>query len=141
MHLSSSKSTAWGSALLVLAFSIVPAAQCQSAQSGSAQISVYSDATCQKLITVYSATINGAGCSTFIPGFTFDSAILMSGSASGVSKVLMCQAGFNCDDPGSQTEDLIKGEDQCLGAIGSANFDKFEVCAPVQYPESSYPSL
>ena len=130
MRLSFSKSTAWGSALLALAFSIVPAAQCQ-----SVQIAVYSDTTCEKLITIFPATISGTGCFELVPGFDFDSALLSSSSVSGpISEVYMCQAGFNCDDPGSQTENLIEGEDQCIGAIGSTNFDKFEICATVQYP-------
>ena len=128
MRLSFSKSTAWGSALLALAFSIVPAAQCQ-----SVQIAVYSDTNCEKLITILPATTSGTGCFEFVPGFTFDSALLCSVSGA-ISDAYMCQAGFNCDNPGSQTENLIEGEDQCLGAIGSTNFDKFEICATVQYP-------
>jgi hypothetical protein len=125
MRLSLTQSAAWASALLALEF--ISPARCQ---QGSAQIYLYSDTTCEKLITTETIEVAGTiGCAVNVQGTIFDSAILIS--ASNVGQVYMCEAGFNCGDPGSQTENLLEAEGQCIGAIGSANFDKFQICAPV----------
>jgi hypothetical protein len=74
---------------LGLALAFFVSAQCQS--EGQVQIAVYSDSTCEKFITIVAPPgVNGTGCLKFVPGFTFDSALLTSGDASGVSKVYMC---------------------------------------------------